>query len=102
MGQAKSYLKCTFEDQLLKLEAVSVNGSVYDELSVEKEGEDVIIGLNCRFILNALKSADTDQVELILNGPLSPILFYPVFGQDEDRSDGRNYLYMVSPVKMRE
>lgn len=102
LGHAKSYLKCSFKDNLLRFEAVSVSGSVYDELPVQKEGEDVIIALNCRFMLGALKNADTDQVEMVLNGPLSPVTFYPSYEKEEDRTDSRNYIYMVSPVKMRE
>ncbi len=102
LGQAKSYLKCSFSGDLLRLEAISVNGSIYDELNIQSEGSDVVIGLNCRYLLNALKSADTEQVEMVLNGALSPILFYPSYAKDEDRTDSRNYLYMVSPVKMRE
>ncbi len=102
LGQAKSYLKCTFEDSVLQLHSVSVSGSVYDELPIEKTGDNVIMGLNCRYLLNALKNADTDQVEAILNGSLAPIILTPYYEKEEDKKDSRNYLYMVSPVKMKE
>ena len=47
LGQAKSYVKFSFEDKLLRIESVSINGSVYDEMPIEKTGEDIVIGFNC-------------------------------------------------------
>lgn len=102
LGQAKSYLKCTFENSLLILNSVSTSGSVYDEVPINKDGDDMVMGINCRYLLDALKNADTDLVEAVLNGPLIPMILTPYYEKDEDRKDSRNYLYMVSPVKMKE
>lgn len=100
LGQAKSYVKCTFGNDLLILESVSVNGSVYDELPVEMNGEGMVMGFNCRYLLNTLKSADTEMVEAVINGPLIPVTISPYYEKPEDKKDERNFLYMVSPVKM--
>lgn len=100
LGQAKSYVKCTFGNDLLILESVSVNGSVYDELPIQIEGGEMVMAFNCRFLLNSLKAADTDLVELVINGPLIPVTISPYYEKPEDKKDERNFLYMVSPVKM--
>ncbi len=100
LGQAKSYVKFSFEDKLLRIESVSINGSVYDEMPIEKTGEDIVIGFNCRYMLDAVKNADTDKIELTANGPLTSIIIKPYKNEDEE-NDGNDYMYMVSPVKMK-
>lgn len=97
LGQARSYVKASFEGDLLKLNSVSTNGSVYDEIQIEHEGEDVVVGFNCRYLLDALRAADTDRVELILNGQLTSIVILPVCEEEK----GEDFLYMVSPVRMK-
>ncbi len=101
LGQAKSYVRCAFEDGKLKISSVSVTGSVYDEISIEKTGDNIVIGFNCRYLLDALKAADGKTVRITLDSPLKSIIIYPERDADEDPSD-EEFLYMVSPVKMKE
>jgi DNA polymerase-3 subunit beta len=101
LGQAKSYVRCAFEDSKLKISSVSVTGSVYDELGIEKEGDNIVIGFNCRYLLDALKAADGQIVNITLNSPLMSIVITPVAAEDSEPSD-EDFLYMVCPVKMKE
>ncbi|MBO5778897.1 MAG: DNA polymerase III subunit beta [Clostridia bacterium] len=101
LGQAKSYVRCAFEDSKLKISSVSVTGSVYDELGIEKEGDNIVIGFNCRYLLDALKAADGQIVNITLNSPLMSIVINPVAAEDSEPSD-EDFLYMVCPVKMKE
>lgn len=103
LGQAKSYVRCEFEGNLLKISSNSVTGSVYDELNVEKTGEDLIIGFNCRLLLEALRASDGEQIDIFMNSPLMSIIIRPVKEEEKEEEQGReNYLYMVCPVKMKE
>ena len=101
LGQAKSYVRCAFEDSKLKISSVSVTGSVYDELGIAKEGDNIVIGFNCRYLLDALKAADSQTVSITLNSPLMSIVITPVVAEDAEPSD-EDFLYMVCPVKMKE
>lgn len=101
LGQAKSYVRCAFEGNKLKISSVSVTGSVYDEVYTEKTGDDLVIGFNCRYLLDALKAADGQTVDIVLNSPLMSIVINRVPKEDEE-PDGEEYLYMVCPVKMKE
>ncbi|MBQ7354433.1 MAG: DNA polymerase III subunit beta, partial [Clostridia bacterium] len=101
LGQAKSYVRCAFENDTLKISSVSVTGSVYDEIGIEKTGDNIVIGFNCRYLLDALKAADGQKVRITLDGPLKSIIIYPVKEEDKEPSD-EEFLYMVSPVKMKE
>jgi len=77
LGQAKSSVKFTFEDQILKVSAVSVNGTVNDEIPVEKTGPDMKIGFNCRYLLDALRACDTEYIRLALVSPLVSMVITP-------------------------
>ncbi len=100
LGQAKSYVKATIEDGKIKIESKSVNGSVYDEQNIEKSGADLVIGFNCRYFIDALRAADTDKIEIIFNGQLTSIIVKPVY-KDDEKDKGEDYLYMISPVRMK-
>jgi len=69
-GQSRSSVKFTFEDQILKVSAVSVNGTVNEELPIEKTGPDLKIGFNCRYLLDALRACDSEYIRLALVSPL--------------------------------
>ncbi len=97
LGQAKSCVKCEFVDDVIRVSSSSVTGSVYDEVAIDKEGEDLLIGFNCRFLIDAFRSADSDSVKITLNNPLMSIIIEP---DGETAEEGERYLYMVSPVKM--
>lgn len=98
LGQVKPHVKFDLVDGVLKVTATSLGGSVYDEVVIEKEGEDIAVGFNCRYILDALKSADSENVKLSLTSPLMAVIISSADEKkDEDKTD---YLYIVSPVRM--
>ena len=97
MGQARSYVKCSFMDNKLKITSASANGRAYDEVEIEKEGDDLEIGFNCKFLLDALRACGTEEVKLALNTALSCMVIRPA----EEQPDG-DYLYLVLPIRMKD
>ena len=55
-------------------------------------GDDVEIGFNNRYMLDALRNTDTDEVKMILNGSVSPIVIKPV--------QGDSFLSIVVPMRL--
>ena len=113
LGQTKSYVKCEFEGDLLKISSSSITGSVYDEIITEKTGDDLVIGFNCRYLLDALRAADGNKLSLLLTNPLMSIVIEKEedgensqaedAGETPEEEQGKEkYLYMVCPVKMKE
>jgi len=94
MGQAKSPVILTFDDNLAIITTKSITGRVYDEVVTEMEGDPLKIGFNCRYILDALRSTDVEKLKLSMSSPLMSMLIE----SDEDE----NFLYMVIPVRMKE
>ncbi len=91
--KTRSPIKCIFDDDELKLSAVTALGSASDRLGVSIDGTRTEIGFNNRFLLDALRSCDTDEVLIELNGSLSPAVIVP--------SDGESFLYLILPVKIK-
>lgn len=117
MGQVRSYVRCNFEENLLKVSSASSVSSVYDEIECEKTGDDLIIGFNCRYLLDALRAIGDDKILLSLSTPLLSMVIEKAPEEEapeeadaeeaekdekEEKEDEGSYLYMVCPVKMKE
>ncbi len=98
LGQVKSHVKFEFENEVLKVSSESLSGSVYDEVPIEKTGDDLTIGFNCRYFLDALKSADSEKIKISM---ISPLMSVVITSADEEKDEDKtDYLYMVCPVRM--
>lgn len=95
MGQMKSHLKCSFSDKKLAFSSVSVSGKFYDEIGIEKDGDDIEIGFNCKYFMDAMKCVDTDYVRLSMSTPLMSMLIEPAEETPDD-----TFIYLVLPVRM--
>ncbi len=98
LGQVKSSVKLNFEDNVLKVSSESLSGSVYDEVLIEKEGDDLLIGFNCRYFLDALKSADSETINIAMSTALMGVVITSA-DKDQDKQD-TDFLYMVCPVRL--
>lgn len=76
----QSPVRCKFSDDEIKLSCASAVGRANDVISVPIIGESVEIGFNNRYLLDALKNSDTDEIKLVLNGALAPMIVKPVKG----------------------
>ena len=74
------------------MSCASAVGRANDVISVPIIGESMEIGFNNRYMLEALRNTDTDEVRLVLNGPVSPIVIKPVKGD--------SFLSIVVPVRL--
>ena len=52
------------------------------------------IGFNNRYLLDALRNADTDEVKVQLTGPVSPMKIVP--------TQGGSFLFLVLPVRLKQ
>ncbi|MCL2030106.1 MAG: DNA polymerase III subunit beta [Oscillospiraceae bacterium] len=86
-------------DPALRMSCVTGLGKAADSLPVELEGKGGLeIGFNHRYLLDALRRAPDERVELRLNGPLQPLLM--VGAPDEDGAAGAGYRYLILPVRL--
>ncbi len=79
-------------DEGIKLICTTAVGKANDTVSVEYDGSDVEIGFNNKYLLEAIKNADTDELVFELNGPLKPLKILP--------PEGDSFLFLVVPMRL--
>ncbi len=96
-GSVRSHVKLLFEENLLKISAVSTMGSTYDELDIAHEGQDLLIAFNNRFLIDSLRASDAEKVKISMTSALTSINIEP-----ETNEEDKEELFMLLPVRMKE
>ena len=90
--RVQSPVRCKFNNNRIHLSCASAVGRANDVIDNDIIGDDVEIGFNNRYMLDALRNTDTDEVKMILNGSVSPIVIKPV--------QGDSFLSIVVPMRL--
>jgi DNA polymerase-3 subunit beta len=91
--RTKSPIRLIFEENKTKLCCTTGLGQANDEINTLMTGEPLEIGFNNRFLIDALKNTDCDEVKIRMNGPLNPMKITP--------KEGDSFLFLVLPVRLR-
>jgi DNA polymerase III subunit beta len=90
----KSPVRCIFGSNILRLLSFTALGRASDECQVKGDGENLEIGFNNKFLLDALRAAPTDNIRFYLSSGVSPCVILPADGS-------RSFLYMILPVRLK-
>ena len=90
----RSPVKCVFSEGILKLFSASALGKASDECAISGEIDELEIGFNDKYLLDALKAAPADELIMDLNTGVSPCV---IRAADESN----NFLYMILPVRLK-
>ena len=90
----KSPVRCKFEDGMVSMVTTTALGKAYDECRINGDGEGLEIGFNNKYLLDALKSAPADNLNIKLSTGISPCII--TSGDEND-----NFLYMILPVRLK-
>jgi len=90
----KSPVRCVFGDGSMNLFSASALGKASDECKMNGDGDELEIGFNDKYLLEALKAAPADEVSLELNSGVTPCVISPA-------DENNNFLYMILPVRLK-
>lgn len=76
----------------LEIKISSSIGSMNEEIDIEKEGTDIMIGFNPRFLIDALRVIDDENIDIYLLNPKAPCFI-------RDR-EGK-YIYLILPINIK-
>ena len=76
-------------DNSMELKIDTAIGSMDEQIDIEKEGKEILIGFNPKFFIDALRAIDEEEVTLYMVNPKAPC-----FIKDENES----YIYLILPV----
>ncbi len=91
---AREHVKMTVTDNKIELLTVSRVGKIEDCVDAVKTGDDIEVGFNYKFVLDALKSIEEDRVSLNFTNNLSPCII--------KCDDNDSFTYLVVPVRLRD
>ena len=76
-------------DESMELKIKSQIGTMDEEIYITKDGKDLMIGFNPKFLIDALRVIDDEEVDLYFMNAKAPC-----FIKDEEQS----YIYLILPV----
>lgn len=71
---------------------ISINsqlGSMKEDIDIQKEGKDILIGFNPKFLIDALRVIDDEDVTIYMVNPKAPCYI---------RDEEEKYVYLILPV----
>lgn len=89
----KSPVRCIFSDDRIKASCSTAIGTASDRIPARTDGDRVEIGFNNRYMLEALKACESDEIRIMLGGALSPMKIVP--------KEGDSFLFLVLPVRLK-
>lgn len=76
-------------DSRMELKINSFIGSMNEDIDIEKEGKDILIGFNPKFFIDALRVIDEEDVNLYMVNPKAPCFI---------KDDEGKFIYLILPV----
>ena len=76
-------------DGAMELKMNSTVGSMDEEIDITKEGKDLMIGFNPKFLIDSLRVIEDEEVDLYLVNPKAPCFI---------RNTEESYIYVILPV----
>lgn len=79
----------TITDEHMELKINSALGSMDEDMDIEKQGKDLMIGFNPKFLIDALRVIDDEEVTLFMVNPKAPCFI---------KNAEESYIYLILPV----
>ena len=76
-------------DGSLEINVNSSKGKFDEDIDIEKDGKDLMIGFNPKFLMDALRVIDDENVDIYLVNPKAPCFI---------RDKNQSYIYLILPV----
>lgn len=85
-------VKLEIKDDLIKISSSSEVGSSMERVKINLEGNDLEIGFNPKYLIDALKVIDSEEIYMELINNVSPCIIKPI--------DHESYTYLVLPCRI--
>lgn len=73
----------------MELKINSIIGSMNEEIDIQKNGKDMMIGFNPKFLIDALRVIDDEEIDIFLVNPKAPCFI---------KAPDEKYIYLILPV----
>ena len=91
-AQNNNLIKMKIEDDQIEITSLSEKSSIKEMVEIMKEGDNLEIGFNSRYMMDVLKVIDDEEIILSMSDSVKPCIITPLKGD--------TYLYLVLPVRI--
>jgi len=92
VADGKTYIiRLTVAENEITITAQDDGANMSEALTAQYSGAGVRLSLNAKYLIDTLKTISRKRVEIFVNGPLQPVLFYP----EQDRES----LHLILPYR---
>ncbi len=88
----KNPIKLCISNNTIEIDCQTSTGVVHDSIDIDPCGEELTIGFNHKFLQDAIRACEGEEIVMEFNSANSPCLLKPV--------EGNSFLYLVLPVKL--
>jgi len=93
--EEKKYpVKTKIENGIMTIICNSTIGNAKEELNIETEGKDIEIGFNPKYLIDALKAINDEEINIDFTTSMAPCVIKPI--------EGETFVHMILPVRIRE
>lgn len=89
----KNAIRCKFKENTAHFSCVTAMGRAKDQMEISLSGEEMEMGFNNRYLMDALKACEVPEVRILIKGPVSPMKIMPC--------EGDAFLYLVLPMRLK-
>ncbi len=86
-------VRCYFNELNVVFICATSMGRAAETFNTQLEGDSFEIGLNSRYLLDALKAIGDEKVQILFNGANAGVLILPL--------EGNSFTYMIMPMRLR-
>jgi len=86
-------VRCYFNELNVVFTCATTVGRATETFNTKLEGPSFEIGINSRYLLDALRVIDTEEIQILFNGPNAGILILP--------TEGDHFKYMIMPMRLK-
>ncbi len=88
-------IRCAFGEAELNISCATALGRAKEKMNIELLGTEFEMGLNSRYLLEALRASETEKITFKFNGANSGVTITPA---DEKNND---MLYLIMPMRLK-
>lgn len=92
LSEKNNLIKLSIRDNALAITSNTDKGNVYEEVSLDLEGDYLDIAFNSRYFLEGLKNIDSEEIYIEFTTNVNPCIIKP--------ADGVDYTYLLLPVRI--
>lgn len=85
-------IKLSITDENLLITSKSEEGNVKENINIFKDGADLEIGFNSKYVLDVLKVVEDEEIKMQFKQSISPCIIVPL--------EGNRYEHLVLPVRI--